>query len=398
MEWWAGEGTPIAGISALQGFWSTSGITLFDSSTTAGSALDNATLPVMAAMGGKLDPTLSYQLVNASDSGVLETQAASTAPGAGLAVGPYTGITGPQQRWRFLAQGANPEVNSAVYPTAMDHRGDGYFQVVNMNQKSGVNGLDTNGATASGSAVVQDPETVDALSNTGTNANQEWDVLPEGNCGDVPANCTAPPTVTNGDGDYYMIINKATGMVLADAGGQIQQQTPAAPSNGDWAVPANKGQLWRIVPADITAATVDTTVGASVAGTLSLTIGASPTFGTFTPAVDATYNTSTTAGVTSTAASATLSVSDASAVSPGHLVNGIYSLSEPVQLKAASAGGAGSAFAPLGASPLAILSYSQPVSNDAVTISLQQHISATEPLRTGAYSKTLTFTLSSSTL
>ncbi len=75
MEWWAGEGTPISGISALQGFWSTNGITMWDSSTTAGSALDNATLPVMAAMGDKLDPTLAYKLVNAANGGVLRSRA-----------------------------------------------------------------------------------------------------------------------------------------------------------------------------------------------------------------------------------------------------------------------------------------------------------------------------------
>jgi hypothetical protein len=34
------------------------------------------------------------------------------------------------------------------------------------------------------------------------------------------------------------------------------------------------------------------------------------------------------------------------------------------------------------------------VSNDAVSIGLRQHIAANQPLRTGAYSKTLTFTLS----
>jgi hypothetical protein len=32
-----------------------------------------------------------------------------------------------------------------------------------------------------------------------------------------------------------------------------------------------------------------------------------------------------------------------------------------------------------------------------VTIGLRQHISATQPLRTGSYSKTLTFTLSTTT-
>ena len=42
-------------------------------------------------------------------------------------------------------------------------------------------------------------------------------------------------------------------------------------------------------------------------------------------------------------------------------------------------------------------SYPGPVSNDAVTIALRQSIGANEPLRTGRYSKALTFTLSTST-
>ena len=37
------------------------------------------------------------------------------------------------------------------------------------------------------------------------------------------------------------------------------------------------------------------------------------------------------------------------------------------------------------------------MSNDAVTIGLRQHIAANQALRTGAYSKTLTFTLSTTT-
>jgi hypothetical protein len=39
-------------------------------------------------------------------------------------------------------------------------------------------------------------------------------------------------------------------------------------------------------------------------------------------------------------------------------------------------------------------SWSGPVSNDAVTVSFAQHINAGDALRTGSYSRTLTFTLS----
>jgi amidase len=38
-----------------------------------------------------------------------------------------------------------------------------------------------------------------------------------------------------------------------------------------------------------------------------------------------------------------------------------------------------------------------PVSNDPVTIGFKQTILASEPLRTGSYAKTLTFTLSTTT-
>jgi hypothetical protein len=106
-----------------------------------------------------------------------------------------------------------------------------------------------------------------------------------------------------------------------------------------------------------------------VPATLSLAVG-SASFGAFTPGVEKTYEASTTATVTSTAGDASLTVDG------GRLSNGAFSLSEPVAVSFSRS------------------SWSAPVSNDAVTIGLEQHIGATEPLRTGAYSKTLTFTLS----
>ena len=47
--------------------------------------------------------------------------------------------------------------------------------------------------------------------------------------------------------------------------------------------------------------------------------------------------------------------------------------------------------------PTSVLTYSGPVSNDSVTMTFSQAIGANEPLRTGSYSKTLTFTLSTTT-
>ena len=135
----------------------------------------------------------------------------------------------------------------------------------------------------------------------------------------------------------------------------------------------------------------------TVAPTLSLTLGSGATFGNFTPGIATTYSASQSATVLSTAGDAALSVSDPDTTQPGHLVNGAYSLGQPLQVDAASAGGSGGAFAPLGAAPLALESWSAPVTDDQVTIGFQQQIGATQALRTGNYSKTLTFTLSTTT-
>jgi hypothetical protein len=78
--------------------------------------------------------------------------------------------------------------------------------------------------------------------------------------------------------------------------------------------------------------------------------------------------------VISTAGDAALTYSD-----PGHLTNGAFSLPSPLQVT------------------LSKSTWTAPVSNDPVTIGFKQHIGATDALRTGTYSKTLTFTLSTTT-
>ena len=254
MEWWAGEATSVIGaaLGPLNNYWFTGGVDLFDNLSTPGDPRNNAAMPVMLAMGGKLDSTLTYKFVNAANGRVLETADASTAAGAALSTGIDTGITGLHQQWQILSQDGDAEENEAVYPAPMDHRGDGYFQIINMNQVNGRNVLDSQGGAAGG-AVVQNPQSTSTEAITG-NANQEWDVQSAGNCGDVPAKCTHPPLAA--DGDYYTIINKATGMLLtatgaaADAG--IVLELPASPSNGDFTVPASQGQLWKLVPVHIT--------------------------------------------------------------------------------------------------------------------------------------------------
>jgi hypothetical protein len=135
--------------------------------------------------------------------------------------------------------------------------------------------------------------------------------------------------------------------------------------------------------------------GGTVPATLALTLGSTPaSFGAFTPGVDNTYTASTTANVISTAGDATLSVLDPDTAHPGHLVNGSFFLPSALQAKATKADTQGTAFNDVSGNPLNLLTWSGPVSNDAVTLWFSQHIGSSDALRTGSYGKTLTFTLS----
>jgi X-Pro dipeptidyl-peptidase len=139
-------------------------------------------------------------------------------------------------------------------------------------------------------------------------------------------------------------------------------------------------------------------VGGTVPATLALTLnGQAPAFGAFTPGADGTYTASQTATVTSTAGDATLSVVDPDTAHPGHLTNGAFFLPQALQAKATKADTLGTSYNAVSGSPLNLLSWSAPVSSDAVTLWFQQKIGSTDALRTGSYAKTLTFTLSTTT-
>ncbi len=136
---------------------------------------------------------------------------------------------------------------------------------------------------------------------------------------------------------------------------------------------------------------VPSDVGGAVPATLALTTGGPATFAPFSPGVAQEYTASIVANVVSSAADATLTVADPSSIATGHLVNGSFSLPAALQAKARSG-----AFAAVGgsAAPTTLLSWAGPVSNDAVTVDFKQPIAASDALRTGIYSKTLTLTLS----
>lgn len=112
-------------------------------------------------------------------------------------------------------------------------------------------------------------------------------------------------------------------------------------------------------------------VGGTVPATLGLGLGAPATFGAFTPGIAKEYTATSEATVTSTAGDAALSVSE-----PGFLTNGAFSLAQPLRVE------------------LAKTAWTAPTSGEKVGIAFKQSIGANDPLRTGSYSKTLTFTLS----
>jgi arabinogalactan endo-1,4-beta-galactosidase len=227
IDYWDSAGTNIpnatgftAGDGKADGTYVWNGLTLFDNADTSGSAsttsaLYNAALPAMNAVGGKLDPSLAYKFVNANDGRILETAAALTTSGAPLDTGLETGVTSQHQEWQITSNN------------------DGYFQIANLNPATPANVLDTNGVTTAGSPVLQ----VSAASSA---ASQEWDIVTAGN-------------------GYFTIVNKASGLLLGTAAGAsgtvdaVQQQTPSG-ANADWITPAGKNQMWQIVPAHISTA------------------------------------------------------------------------------------------------------------------------------------------------
>ena len=84
----------------------------------------------------------------------------------------------------------------------MDHLGDGYFQIVNQDQTDGIKVIDNLGSTKPDSPVAQNTESVVPFAIGETDANQEWDIMTVGNCGDIPVRCQHPPLTALGD--YYM--------------------------------------------------------------------------------------------------------------------------------------------------------------------------------------------------
>jgi hypothetical protein len=212
-----------------------------------------------------------------------------------------------------------------------------------------------------------------------------------------PINATS--LVTGGLWSTYWYNGAIYGSEIA-RGLDVWGLTPTAQLSGSEIAAASSLRLDRLNvqsqdPFAVTA--VDGTAGGTVSATLSLSLGTAASFGAFTPGLAKDYGAGTTANVISTAGDAALSVADPSPTATGKLVNGAFSLAQAVQAQASSpAAGAAKPFAAVGgsAAPTSLANWANPISNDPVTIAFKQTIGANDPLRTGTYSKTLTFTLS----
>jgi sugar phosphate isomerase/epimerase len=143
-------------------------------------------------------------------------------------------------------------------------------------------------------------------------------------------------------------------------------------------------------------------VGGTVPSVLNLNVtNTGGSFGAFVPALARTYDTALAATATTTTGDATLSVTDWSTTAPGHLVNGAFSLPQALQVRALAEGDAPTtAFQPLAETTgqlVDLRSWSSPMTSAPVTLGFRQGIGATDVLRAGTYSKTVTFTLSTTT-
>ena len=215
LEYWGPAGVNIPNLSG--GFFNGdnlpdaifiwNGLELFNNADSSGTTDVNdpsysELLPAIDALGGKLDSTLSYKLVNRSDGNILSIFQGSSSAGALLdAEGDSASPT--SQQWRITS---NP---------------DGYFQIASLNPgaENTTNVLDdSGGSTTSGSAVVQ--------SAANGSKEQEWDVVSAGN-------------------GYFNVMNRLSNLVLDTNGGSKALAGFAVQESANSSA---QTQQWQIVP------------------------------------------------------------------------------------------------------------------------------------------------------
>ena len=190
IEYWDAAGVNIPNLSGgfingdnqVNAIYSWNGLTLFNNADSSGTTnVSDPTyselLPGIDALGGNLDPSLSYKFVNRSSGEILSVYQGSNAPGALLNAVTNSGSPSLSQQWR---------VTSDM---------DGYFQIASLNPGAGntTNALEDSGAsTTSATAIVQ--------SVANGSAEQEWSIVSAGN-------------------GYFNLVNHSSGLALDTSGG-----------------------------------------------------------------------------------------------------------------------------------------------------------------------------------
>jgi hypothetical protein len=237
----------------------------------------------------------------------------------------------------------------------------------------------------------------------------------------VPSSALAAPSITITNPENGKTYTKGTPVAVAFT---CSNATECTATDGKGAPLANGAALdtTTIGPSFITVTAKDAAGGSAVAqsgynvaeagdgggggdvpATLNLTLGTPTAFAPFIPGIGKDYTATLATQLLSTAGDAALTVTDPSATQTGHLMNGEYALSAGLQVAGARPVADGQpaptlTFAPIGGSsaPTTVLTYDGPL-NETDTLTFKQPIAATDSLRTGSYSKTLTFTLSTTT-
>jgi sugar phosphate isomerase/epimerase len=243
------------------------------------------------------------------------------------------------------------------------------------------------------------------------------------NTGDAPLNITAVSVQANGvpndAGDFQVVSQTCTtGGPLAPGNSQAVPAVPRGSCTVNVGFRPSKTNYTSVARLQFTSnadsptesvllaarSTGDAlgTVGGTVPSVLQLNVvNSGGSFGTFVPGVPQAYDTSLAASATTTTGDAKLSVTDPSTTATGHLVNGPFSLPSALTARAVGLGdSAGTAYQPLSETAgqqVDLKTWSSPMTAAPLTLGFRQSIGASDVLRAGTYSKTVTFTLSTTT-
>ncbi len=248
LEYWDPEGVDTTGSGGAMtngdgqpdATYTWNGLTLFDNADTSGTTKTSATnysavLSGVDALGGRLDPTLRYKLVNVSSGKVLGTAGIAGNNGIPLGLTASDGGTVANQQWTIISDG------------------NGHLILTDEGATSGSTSyaLDAGtAATAGGSVTLK--------STTSGAASQQWNLV----------------TASGGE---YTLEQTGSGLVLASntASGTIELEAPAS-VNADWITPVGTNQLWQLVPTRITEQATPTQLAFAAGLPASLVYGSAP--------------------------------------------------------------------------------------------------------------------------